>query len=412
MKKIISLALILACLEAGAQSISYRQYIQTVASENIEYLAERYNVDIATANLQAAKVFNDPELSVDYANNQDWFMYMGQSVELGLSYDLDLAGERRARIRAAASEKEITDASVAAYLSNLRLDAATAWAEAWSLRCKCEVMEESVDDMMRIAESDSIRLSLGDISRADATQSRLEAQSLKAQLISLRSEYENALMGLSSLCGGRPVTDISDENLPLTMQDIMDGDIYTIAEMNRADLKAAELSHTLSNDNLALVKASRAFDMGLNVGYSYNTEVRNEIAPAPKFNGISVGVTIPLKFSGFNRGELKAAQSRVLQSQKYYESAVLQVRTEVSQALNSLRASEEVMRQYDDVMLAEAREVMESRCVGYAKGESSLLELLSAQAVYRDVMTDYIDACRDNFICHASLEHALGISAY
>lgn len=412
MKKIISLALILACLEAGAQSISYRQYIQTVASENIEYLAERYNVDIATANLQAANVFNDPELSVDYANNQDWFMYMGQSVELGLSYDLDLAGERRARIRAAASEKEITDASVAAYLSNLRLDAATAWAEAWSLRCKCEVMEESVDDMMRIAESDSIRLSLGDISRADATQSRLEAQSLKAQLISLRSEYENALMGLSSLCGGRPVTDISDENLPLTMQDIMDGDIYTIAEMNRADLKAAELSHTLSNDNLALVKASRAFDMGLNVGYSYNTEVRNEIAPAPKFNGISVGVTIPLKFSGFNRGELKAAQSRVLQSQKYYESAVLQVRTEVSQALNSLRASEEVMRQYDDVMLAEAREVMESRCVGYAKGESSLLELLSAQAVYRDVMTDYIDACRDNFICHASLEHALGISAY
>lgn len=412
MKKIISLALILACLEAGAQSISYRQYIQTVASENIEYLAERYNVDIATANLQAAKVFNDPELSVDYANNQDWFMYMGQSVELGFSYDLDLAGERRARIRAAASEKEITDASVAAYLSNLRLDAATAWAEAWSLRCKCEVMEESVDDMMRIAESDSIRLSLGDISRADATQSRLEAQSLKAQLISLRSEYENALMGLSSLCGGRPVTDISDENLPLTMQDIMDGDIYTIAEMNRADLKAAELSHTLSNDNLALVKASRAFDMGLNVGYSYNTEVRNEIAPAPKFNGISVGVTIPLKFSGFNRGELKAAQSRVLQSQKYYESAVLQVRTEVSQALNSLRASEEVMRQYDDVMLAEAREVMESRCVGYAKGESSLLELLSAQAVYRDVMTDYIDACRDNFICHASLEHALGISAY
>lgn len=408
MKKIFSIALLLACIQAGAQNMSFQQYMKSVVEENIDYLAEKYNIEIATANLQASKVFNDPELSVDYGNNQDWFMLMGQSVEMGLSYDLDLAGVRRARIRAAASEKELTEASVAAFLSNLRLEAATAWAEAWSLRKNCEVMEASVKDMMQIAESDSIRLRLGDISRTDATQSKLEAQSLKAELITLRAEYKNALMNLSMFCGGKPVAGISDEALPQSRTDYIGADLFEMAENNRADLKAAELSHTLSNKNLAIVKASRAFEMGLNLGYSYNTEVRNEIAPAPKFNGLSVGVSIPLKFSSMNRGEIKAAESEVLQSQKYYESAVLQVRTEVSQAVNSLKASEEVMKQYDEIMLREAREIVDSRSIGYSKGENSLLEVISAQETYREIMKSYVESCCNNYICRIELEHALG----
>lgn len=131
MKK-ISKTIILAlfcCSIANAQSISYNEYIKNVAEKNAAYLAEKYNVDIAEANLSAARVFNDPELSVDYGNNQDWYMEMGQSLEFGLSYDLDLAGNRRARIRSAKNEKEITEASVNAYLCNLRAEASQAWAK-------------------------------------------------------------------------------------------------------------------------------------------------------------------------------------------------------------------------------------------------------------------------------------------
>ena len=80
--------------------------------------------------LEAAKVFNDPELSVSYGNNQDWDLQMGQSVEAEMSINPDLAGVRRARIAVAQSEKDITEASVSAYLANLRLEAAEVWAEA------------------------------------------------------------------------------------------------------------------------------------------------------------------------------------------------------------------------------------------------------------------------------------------
>lgn len=410
MKKIFNL-LLLALLPLGllAQSMTYDQYIRTVAEKNVSYLAEQYNVDIAQANLQAAKVFNDPELSVDYGNNQDWYMYMGQSWEFGLSYDLDLAGVRRARIRTARNEKEITEASVIAYLSNLRFEAAQAWAEAWRLKQSCDVLQANVRDMQQIAESDSIRLSVGDIGSTDATQSRLEAQALEGELIALQAEYKNALMALSLLCGGEPISAMVDDELPQKALSYSEEELFRVAENNRADLKAAELSHTLSVNNLRLVKASRAMEMSLSLGYSYNSEVRNEIAPAPKFNGLSVGIAIPLKFSSLNRGERRAAEHQVTQSQKYYEASLLQIRTEAAQALNAYEAAKVVLQKYNSNMMTDARQIVESRKIGYQKGDTSLIELLAAQQTYRDVMQAYIDACSNHFVCYAQLENALGL---
>lgn len=409
MKKIFNLLLAMLPLVIQAQTLTYDQYMQAVVEKNVSYLAEKYNVDIAVANVQAAKVFNDPEFSIEYGNNQDWYMQMGQSLDLGLSYDLDLGGVRRARIRTARSEQEIAEASVAAYLSNLRLEAAQAWAEAWKLQQSCLMLEAAVKDMQQIAKSDSIRLSVGDIGSTDATQSKLEAQTLEGELIAMQAEYRNALMALSFMCGGESVTEINEAQLPRHLFPYKEEEICRLAEANRADLKAAELSQTLSENNLRLVKASRRMEMNLSLGYSYNTEVRNEIAPAPKFNGLSVGVAIPLKFSNFNRGERRAASSQVLQSQKYYESALMQVHMEAAQAYNAYQAANIVLQKYDDNMLQDARNIAESRKVGYQQGESSLIELLAAQQTYRDVMQAYIDACCNQFVCQKQLEFAIGV---
>lgn len=411
MKKIVNIAIyLLVSILAQAQSVTFDDYSKSVASKNAGYLAEQYNIDIATAKLEAAKVFNDPQLSVSYGNNQDWSIRMGQSIEAELSYELDLAGVRRARISCADTETSITRAAVAAYLGNLKYEAAQAWAEAWMLRKACEVMTASVGDLMQIARIDSIRLKTGDVGKTDAIQSSIEARTLSGELISLQAEYVNALATLSLFCGGDSISDIIDDELPLKTVPYGLENVCDLAVKNRSDLRAAELSLTLSENNLKLVKASRSFEMGLNLGYSYNTEVRNEIAPAPMYHGLSVGLTIPLKFSSINKGELSAARSQILQSAKYLESARTQVRTEAIQAYNSLVAAETVAEQFSGSILKDAQEMAEGRKQGYLKGESSLLELLAAQQTYRDVMKNYIDAIGRRYICQVALERATGSS--
>lgn len=396
-----------SALSVAAQPITYVRFNQMVAEKNTSYLAEKYNIDKAAASLQAARVFNDPELSVSYGNNQDWDLQMGQSLEVGLSINPDLAGVRRARIAVARSEKDITEASVAAFFSNLKMEAASAWAQAWKLREGCAVLEKSVNDMQRLAQSDSLRLALGDLGRADALQSRLEARTMKGALLALQADYENALEALSLFCGGEPVESIEGE---LTCPDVLpdESEICSLAEANRADLKAVMLSKTLSGNNLELVRASRSFELGIDLGYSYNTEVRNEIAPAPRFNAFAVGVRIPLKFSSFNKGEMNAARADVRQSERYFEAARLEVRSEASQAYNSLVSSIAVLQQYETSILDDAASIVRSRREGYLRGESSLVEFLSAQQTYLEVMQAYIEARYNCFVCRARLERAVG----
>ncbi len=410
MKKTISIGvLVLAVVSAMAQPMTYERYYNLVAEKNVLYIAEKFNIDKATASVEAAKVFNDPELSVSYGNNQDWDLQMGQSVEMEMSLNPDLAGTRRARIAVAQSEKDIIEASVSAYLANLRLEAAEVWADAWRLRENCAVLEESVNGMIQIARSDSLRLLVGDIGRSDALQSRLEAQTMKGELLKMRAEYLNALEAVSLFCGGEPVSSLEGE-LPGIGLLPAESEIIAMAESNRAELKAAELSKTLSENNLKLVRASRAFEMGINLGYSYNTEVRNEIAPAPRFNGLTVGISIPLKFSSLNKGEINAAQSEIRQSGYYLEAARQKVRSEVIRAYNSLMAAITVKDQYKGSILEDAHSILDSRRTGYLKGESSLMELLSAQQTYLDVIQAYTEACRYSFVCKAQLEQASGCS--
>lgn len=393
---------------AGAQTVTFDDYLKSVGRSNASAVAEKYNLDIAEANLQASRVFNDPELSVSYGNNQDWDLMMGQNVDVGLDYSFSLGGVRHARINVSESEKNLTEASLDAFLCDLRAEASLAWSQAWKMRENCRLMEEAVNSMEKIASGDSLRLSLGDVSAADAAQSRLEAQTLRGELTAMRAEYRNALMHLEYLAGGMGISGMEGERLPLSSADYSSMDIYGMAESARADLKAAELSHQLSERNLALVKASRAMEMGLSLGYSFNTEVRNDIAPAPQFNGLVVGVSIPLKFSSLNKGEVRAAQAAVSQQQVYTDAARRQVRMEVAQAYNSYQAARDVLNQYDDEMLASAESILESRMKGYQQGENSLLEYLSARQTYNDVMKSYIDACCGCFDSEVLLQRALG----
>lgn len=377
---------------AGAQTVTYDEYMKAVARDNAEAIAEKYNLDIAEANLKAAKVFNDPELGVSYGNNQDWDLMMGQNVDVELGYNFSLGGVRRARINASMSEKDMTEASLNAFMCRLRAEASIAWVEAWKLKEMLALLEEEADSMQKIASGDSLRLQLGDISKADAMQSALEARSIRNEVMGMKSEYSNALSGLSYMAGGMEIDGIEGGPDTGELKESELASIYEIAERERADLRAAELSHKLSENNLALVKASRAMEIGVSLGYSFNTEVRNEIAPAPTFHGLVAGVSIPLKFSSANKGELNAAEKAREQQKSYYDAARQQVMTEVTQAYTSWKTAREVLAQYDEGMTGSAREIYDSRKEAYARGDSSLLELLSARSTYNDIMSSYIEA--------------------
>ena len=59
--------------------------MEKVAEGNLEYAAERLNMNVSEAEVVASKVFNDPNLSVSYFNNENGSLQMGEGVEVELS---------------------------------------------------------------------------------------------------------------------------------------------------------------------------------------------------------------------------------------------------------------------------------------------------------------------------------------
>lgn len=393
-----------------AQEIGYEDFMRQVAERNAGYLAEKYNVEIAVANAQAAKVFNDPELSFGYSNNQDWSMQMGQSYETEISYTMSLGNVRGARMKVSMTEQQIAEKAAADYLCSLKAEAATAYAEAWCAAAKEKIMYDAYSNMLKIAAGDSLRLSAGEVNATDALQSAMEAKRMKNDWLSSVSEAKNAFTRLSSYAGGIAVSGVQDmlPGASVTVDKSL-SQLQEIALDNRCDLHVALLSKQLSENNLKLVRASRSMEISLNAGYSYNTEVRNEIAPAPKFHGFSAGVSVPLKFSSANKGEVMAAKAAVLQSEKALEAAELQIRSEVSMAYESYQTAENILDTYASSISEDAKTILENRVFGYKSGDSRLFELLEAQRAYDEVLISFMEAQRDVFVSYAELCRAMGL---
>lgn len=408
MKKIVSLFIILL-LSPSLSAQDFSEYMRAVEQHNAAYLAERYNVDIAEANTAAARVFNDPSLSLEYGNNQDWSLQMGQSIDAGLSYAFSLGNIRRARINVARSEEEITRAALDDWFRNLKADATLAWIHAQETHSIMEIKRSSWEGMEQVAASDSLKAVLGDGSPVDARQSRIEARALRAEYLSAEADYANALNTLTLYAGGLPISEIPDDELVLALPGRSLQELMELALDHRADLRAAELSRTLSERNLTLVKASRALEIELSAGYSYNTEVRNEIAPAPQYHGLSVGIAVPLKFSRLNRGERLAAERSVQQADAAYEAARQQIASEVQQAYVSWLSAIRVAQECSGTMLEDAASILEGRRTAYLQGDSSLLDYLMAVRVYNDTAGQCISARTGLAVAAAELLRAVGL---
>lgn len=413
MRQYITICLLAVSLAAGAQQmipLSYRQYMERVTAGNLEYAAERLNVDVSDAEVIASKVFNDPNLSVSYFNNENNSLEMGEGVEVELSKTFSF-GKRGANIALARSESELSRALLADYFRNLRADATVSYLEALKQYELYKVKQNAYDNIRQLAESDSVRFKLGKIMEIDAIQSRLEAGILKNELLQAETDLHNAFSNLNLLTGSvaHDTLFIPEASLHLSPREYVLADLISTASVNRADLVVALKNKEVASRALKVTRRERNTDVDLSIAVSKNARVRNEEAPAPPFTGVTAGIAIPLKFSNFNKGAVRAARFREQQAETQYQQALLQVQTEVMQAYRSYQSLTLQVGHYENGMLQAAREVIDGKVYSYNRGEVSLLEVLDAQRTFDDVQAQYIETLFNYSTALVELEKSAGV---
>jgi len=391
------------------QSLS--EFLSGVSKGNLGYAAEQFNVNIADAQLKAAKVFPDPELSFSYSNNQDKTLFMGQGIDAGISYPISLGNKHGANISLAKSQKELAQTALDAYFQNLRAEATLGYFNAIRQKKLLDVQSEIYDRMNKLAQADSLRLKNGSINATDARQTKLEARSQQNLVFQADADFQNSLIYLAQLQGknSSEVAISPSGDFPLQKRDFDLNTLIQSAIERRADLQVAIRNKEISEKQLRLLRANRAFEFSLSAGLSHSTEVKNEIAPAPAFNSYSGGISIPLKLSTLNKGEILAAREAIKQSETSLKDIQLQITTEVSQAWVAFKASEKQMLHYKNGMIDEATQILDARTYAYQRGETGISDLLNAQRTFNEVMTEYYDTLYQYAESLVNLEKAAGI---
>lgn len=397
---------------ARARTISLDSFLDSVMSRNVALAAERLNIPIAEAQARATAVFNDPTLGMEYAYNDDRRMQMGQSIAVELGYTVS-PGKRGARRNLAESEKDLAAALFDDYLSRLRLEAAVAYHEAVKADALARLADGFSSSMAAVAGADSLGLVLGQVREVDAMSTRIEARLARSEADAALTDRAGAVLALASMMGdpalARSISpEQPSEGLLRSYPDIDENAAVTEALLNRADLRAAMRNVEVAERALKVEQKERNMDFDLAIGYNYNTEVRNEIAPAPRFSGVTVGLSIPLRFSNSNRGAVTAARMRREQAELQYRQAEIEVQAQVISAIDAYRRARATMAMIDSGTLGDSRTIYNSYLEAYRFGDVSLIELLEVRNSYRDLLRLHAEAVCNLATARARLMAAIG----
>ncbi|WP_172840729.1 TolC family protein [Sphingobacterium sp. B29] len=397
--------------EATGQQLDYSKFIHTVAKNNLGYAAEKFNLSIAEANIISARVFPDPEFSMGIFDNSERTKQLGRGYNAGIAWTLELGAKRKARINLAKDEAEVTRLLLADYFRNLRADATLAFLTAKQQALLVKINQNSYQQLRQLATSDSIRYKLGSIPEIDFRQSKLEAANMHNILLATEATWKSALVNLFLFMADNSLTTTA---VPPNAFDHLDrayrlDELVRVAQNDRSDLKVALQNKQLSQRLLQLAQANRVVDLGLSFGVTHNGEARNETAATPQFTAINAGISIPLKFSNFKTGDLKAAKFKIDQDEIAYQDVLLRIQIEVTQAFLSYQAAQKQVQLFDSAMLSEAKAILEGKVYSYKRGETSLLEVLNAQRTYNETQLSYYEARYNYAIALVELQRTAGI---
>lgn len=391
--------------------ISFPAYLSRVAEGNLSYAAEKFKVSIAQADAISARVFPDPTLTFGAGDHGQRRMKMGYEISSELGYNLELGGKRKVRIQLANRTAELEALLLGDYFRNLRADAGLDYVNAIKQKNLLRLKLSSYEMMKKLSVADSIRLKLGAITAIDARQSGLEAAAQLNEVFQQEADWKTAVQKLNISTGSKQRDTLYDPQGDLMkMNPVFNLDeLIRNAQNQRTDLLVALKSTEVTQSMLELAKVSRTLDLGLSLGLASNSIVANQVAPTPSSTNVTIGISIPLKFSNNNPGAMRSARYAVQQSEVMYQQTELQIQTEVMQAYYNFLASRKQLDQFAKGMRNDAEQVLEGKIYSYKRGETSLLEVLTAQRTFNDIQQSYLETLASSAITLIELERAAGI---
>ncbi len=333
---------------------------------------------------QFVPIFSPDDFSADNLNQ-------AQQFDLGIGYLFERGHKRQRRLQAAVDQTAVTRAQVSdaerALIFNVGQQFVAVLLAESTLRfalLDLKSFEQTVD----IAQA---QYKAGYISEGDYLKIKLQLLQFQTDVSSARLARVQALVALRELLGYDAVPanydvagDLSYQPVPMKLEDLQ-----AKALQQRPDYRAAELGVTSAQSQILLAKANAKQDVNAAADYTHTAGQ----------NSASFFVNFGLPIFNRNQGEIARTRYALTQAQELQASASDTVLSDVSDAYEGLRSSEEVVQLYTSGYLQQAQDSRDISEYAYRRGATSLLDFLDAersnratQLAYRQALSSYMTA--------------------
>ena len=362
-------------------------------SQALETTANLRPNPVLSWDAQFLPIFEPSKFTADYIDNQAQF-------DLGIGYTFERGKKRQHRLQAAKDVTEATRSTVADNERQLTFNVGTQFVAVLLAQSTIELAEQDLTSFQRTVEISEARRKAGDMSEGDLLKIKLQLLQFQNDLYAAKLAKVQALAGLRQLLGFESVPDDYDVDGRLDYQPVRGGvdDLKALALRTRPDLRAAQQNVTAAHSAELLAESNGKRDLGASFNYSH--------LGATNTGAFFFNIQLPI--FDRNQGEIARTRSVITQNQQLASETGQQVLTDVADAYQALRTSEQIVQLYQGGYVDQATKSRDISEYAYKKGAASLIDFLDAERTYRANQLAYRQALATYMSTLEQMRQAVG----
>jgi cobalt-zinc-cadmium efflux system outer membrane protein len=357
---------------------------------NYQLLAQKYNVEATRALIIQAKVFPNPNASYSQTlyntNAKRWFPAPGSDIGeevVGFSQLIQIAGKRNNSIKLAKANTTLSEYQFFDLVRTLKYTLRSDFFNIYYLLQSAQVYDTEIKALQKIADA-------YDAQKAKAYISEKDVVRIKAQLYSLRSEYNDLRNQINDAESEiRQITEIKRKFIIPIVDTVklkdLDPHKYPLAALidsayqNRTDLLIAKETTEINKINLKYQRSLGVPDPSLNFSYDQQGSYIHNLT--------MIGVSIDLPFFNRNQGNIKSARYNIKSSMAAQEGVALTLEENVYRSLQKALDDEVLIKNIDPAFSGDFDRLAGEVVRNYQVRNISLLDFL-----------DFYDSYKQNYI--------------
>jgi outer membrane protein, heavy metal efflux system len=357
---------------------------------NLNLLAQKYNIDAQKALILQAKLWPNPNFSIDHgpviplndpgATPPRSNFFENAENTASLSQLILLAGKRNKQIKIAQANAVLSEYQFFDLLRTLKYTLRTDFFKIYYLQQTMRVYGVEIRALQQIVDAFNEQQGKGYISEKEVIR-------IKAQLYSFQSEYDDLINQINDAQSElRLVLQVKPTSYIDPLPDSnalknLDPAKYTLSTLidsaykNRTDLQIARMNLSVNKLNYDYQKALAVPDLTASIGYD------KQGSYALYYN--SIGVSMDLPFFNRNQGNIKSAKAQIANTEILQKETEATVEENVTRSLQKAFSENKLYLSIDPGFSNDFERLMNEVLINYQKRNIGLLDFIDFYDSYK-----------------------------